>query len=372
MGPIGQKGMTQACSRLRTFVETFGRNQTEDLIANLQTSVLQLDLAGLSVPITVNDGGKTGNCYICNPVTGYIDYAIDETRNFVAKPLLQKALITLIRAVSPLMKATELDRAVHVNNWLFSTNPAPQIDRQTAIELRDNLTTHYPSHTIVLRSLNSYADSATMEALQAEGFRLVPSRQIYLFDGRRSQKLSRDLKAGQRLLGTTPHTLVQNTDFRPRDYARCAELYRLLYLEKYSLLNPQYSEAFIAEMHQNGLIQLEGLRADNGCLVAFGGRFEYEDTLTQPLIGYDTRRPQKEGLYRLITALAQKHAQKNNLLFNMSAGAASFKRNRQAKSAIEFSAVYNQHLPLRQRLAQKIIFKILLAIGVPLLKRFAL
>jgi hypothetical protein len=74
----------------------------------------------------------------------------------------------------------------------------------------------------------------------------------------------------------------------------------------------------------------------------------------------------------LITALAQEHAQKKGLLFNMSAGAAGFKRHRRAISAIEFSAVYNRHLPLRQRLAQTVIFKILLMIGIPLLKRFAL
>ncbi len=243
--------------------------------------------------------------------------------------------------------------------------------------MRESLTARFPDHAILLRSLNTYADGAALEALRAEGFQLVPSRQVYLFDGREPPRPSVDMKRDARLLRTTPPlTTVGNAAFTPHDYVRCAELYRLLYLQKYTPpLNPQYTAAFIAEMHRRGLIHLEGLRGKDGDLVAFGGRFQYGQTLTQPpLLGYDTGRPQKDGLYRLITAMAQHSATEQGLLFNMSAGgAAGFKRHRGAVPAIEYSALYVRHMPpLRHRLALRAVTGILSGIGVPLLQRFEL
>lgn len=364
--------MTKTSPNVAKFVDLFARHRVEELVANLTTKVERLDLDGMRVPLTVNGGGVPGNCYICDPVTGYIDYAIAETRNFSGYPLLKQMLIGLIHVTSPLVRATGLDRAVTVNNWLFSTNPAPQIDRLTIKTLRDNLTTRFPKHAIILRSLNTYCDADLLNTLMETGFQLVPSRQVYLFDGRNAPKLGRDLKNDMRLLKNAPYEHVTNDDIEPRDYARCAELYRLLYLEKYTPLNPQYSAAFIAEMHRRGLIELEGLRDNNGMLAAFGGRFQVGNTLTQPLLGYDTSRPQKDGLYRLISFMAQQCAQDRGLLFNMSAGAADFKRLRGAVPAIEYSAVYARHLPIRQWMALQVMAGVLSKIGVPLLKRFEL
>ena len=120
------------------------------------------------------------------------------------------------------------------------------------------------------------------------------------------------------------------------------------------------------------MLTLQGLRSATGELVAVGGRFQYAHTLTQPLLGYDTTRPQSEGLYRLITHIAQRDAKTEGLLFNMSAGAAGFKRNRCAVPAIEFSAVYTRHLSRKRRMAVRCVASILSGVGVPILKRYKL
>lgn len=364
--------MTDASASVAQFVDLFAQGRCTSLIANLSTRVEQLDLAGLHVPMTVNDGGMPGNCYICNPVTGYIDYAIEETRNFVSQPVLRQGLTGLIRGVTPLVRATGFDRAVHVNNWLFSTNPAMPVDRATAAAFRDTLTRRFPGHAIIFRSLNTLSDKAAIAAFHAEGYLLVPSRQVYLYDGRTPPKPGVDAKRDQRLLRRTPLELVPNTAFEPRDHARSAALYRMLYLEKYTPLNPHYTAEFIAEMQRRGLIELEGFRDAKGELVAFGGRFQIGHTLTQPLLGYDTDRPQAEGLYRLITALAQRTAVERKLLFNMSAGAAGFKRHRGAVPAIEYSAIYAGHLSQVRRAALRAVAGVLSRVGVPLMQRFAL
>ena len=364
--------MTEATPRLDAFVECFNRHPVEGLIRNLTTRVERLDVAGQAFPVTVNDESLTGNCYICDPVTGYIDYAVEETRNFATSPLLRKALIGIIQAASVVVRASGLDRAVHVNNWLFSTNPAPAITRSTASTLRDQLVARFADHAIILRSLNTYSDKSALCALLDEGFHLLPSRQIYLFDGRAPVRLSKDMKSDRALLRKTSLEEVSNDEFAPTDYAHCIRLYGQLYLEKYTLLNPQYTATYLAEAHQSDILQLQGLRDSDGTLVAVGGRFQYGHTLTQPLLGYDTTRPQEEGLYRLITAMAQRDAMAKGLLFNMSAGAAAFKRNRCAVPAIEYSAVYTRHLSLRRRIATRTVATVLSGVGVPLLKRYEL
>ncbi|MEO1285232.1 MAG: GNAT family N-acetyltransferase [Pseudomonadota bacterium] len=362
-----------APDKVKAFVECFSHTPVQVLIENLITQVEYAEIDGRAFPLTVNEVRAPGNCYICNPVTGYVDYALDETRNFAASPVLQRMVNGVIRAAAPLVRATGLDHVVHVNNWLFSTNPVPDLDGQVAAEIRDQLVAHYPNLAIVLRSLNTIADPVSIAACRAAGCRLLPSRQIYIFDPRaQPATMTKAMKQDRAKLRNTPYHLAENHTFSEPDYTRCAELYDLLYLQKYTHLNPQYSAEYIAQMHHRGLIELMGLRDDQGRLVAVTGLFENGNTLTQPIVGYDTTLPRGDGLYRMVMAMGQDRAIKRNLFFNMSAGAADFKRRRGALPAIEYSAVYTGHLSLRRRLATRWVEMLLRHIGVPLLQRFEL
>lgn len=94
--------------------------------------------------------------------------------------------------------------------------------------------------------------------------------------------------------------------------------------------------------------------------------------MTAPVVGYNTSLPQARGLYRMLMALAIGRARDRGMLFNMSAGAAGFKRNRGALPALEYSALYNRHLPARTRVAGSIVRHLLAKIGAPLLRTLEL
>ena len=369
---VGQVANSPAM--VERFVDVFTRHPVPALIENLATDLRAMQIAGRVYPVTLNTRGQRGNCYICNPVTAYIDYAIDETRNFAAHPALRQAVRGVIRAAAPLVRASGLDHQVQVNNWLFSTNPVPALDRAAAGALRDSLSQAYPDRALVLRSLNDRADADTIAALRAEGFCLLPARQVYLYDGKGDARPpSPDMRRDAAALARTSLRIVEKGDFVDTDYIRAAELYDMLYIRKYTPLNPRYTALYLHEMHRAGLISLRGLRdGADGALVAVTGFFENGRTLTQPLVGYDTARPQREGLYRMMMAMGQDRAQRGGLFFNMSAGAAGFKRHRQALPVIEYSAVFAGHLPRRQRLAIRAMESLLTRIGIPLLQRFEL
>jgi len=362
-------------AQVAAFVGLFQAAPQGTLIRNLTTQVDVLKLGARHFPITLNDAADGPTCYLCCPSAGYIAYAKEETRNFLAHRTLRRAILRLIDLAAPLMRASGLDTQVQVNNWLFSTNPVPQLSLRDAKTLRHQLSTAYPNRAIVLRSLNPLADRASMSALRGAGFRLLPARQVYISRAPTdpaTAKQSGHMRADRRLLRNTPYRHAPDASFEGADYARCVALYDMLYLDKYTPLNPQYTAAYIEQMHQSGLLRLEGLRDAAGVLVAVTGLFQNGRTLTQPIVGYDTGKPLRHGLYRMVMAMGQDDATANNLFFNMSAGAGSFKRRRQAMPVIEYTAVYVGHLPLRARMANRVIEGLLRGIGVPLLKGFKL
>ena len=357
---------------VRRFVGIFQSVPVPDLIRNLQTEVTSVDIAGRSFPLTLNDPSDAPNCYICRPSAAYIDYAIEETRHFEGAPFLRAAMTAGLKASKPLMTATGLDRQVQVNNWLLSTNPVPRLSPSDAVALRERLTTDYPDRAITMRSLNTVADMETITALGAAGFQMLPSRQIYIYDAKHPVPPTQNQKFDRSLIRKTPYRQVTSETFSDADFSRAEDLYNQLYLKKYTSLNPQYTSVFLRDMASAGLLKLIGLRAPTGQLDGVLGLFENGNTLTSPIVGYDTSIPQKTGLYRMLMTLAQDHAIANGKFFNISAGAARFKRLRGAIPAIEYMAVYAVHLPRKNRNAIRIAASLLTRIGIPLLRRYEL
>ncbi|RED60692.1 GNAT family N-acetyltransferase [Cohnella phaseoli] len=346
---------------------------SERFVRNVRTRLLVLDVDGIPLPITVNEK-EYDNSYVCSPYTHYVSYAKQELVLLGNRALIG-CLDALLSGVGCLLKRADFNRIVHVNNWLLSTNLSPELAESQWAAVLDKLLALFPGHAIAFRSLCPSLNKRTIDSLQSRGCILVPSRQIYLLrtgeTGFGSAKSRWLLKRDGALAAKGGYARAGPDDMADSDIPRIAELYRLLYLEKYSRHNPQFTERYLKEALHNGILELHGFRRD-GRLDAVLGFYFRGDAMTTPLFGYDTSLPQQLGLYRMLSARLIEIACERRVLLHESSGAAQFKRNRGAEAEIEYTAVQVGHLPLRRRVPWTALADLLTKIGVPLLRKYKL
>ena len=357
-------------------VESFARvhvgKPTSQFVANLSTRVELIGAGEHRVPVTVNFAERD-NAWVCSPYTAYCAYAIEELRRLMP-PLVSYPLAALCRAAGAALRHASIDQAVTINNWLLSTNLYPALGPGVLKEWIGEARERWPDHAIWFRSLNDAWTPDWLAALESEGAILLPSRQVYLYsDIARLARTQPNLKVDLKLLARTELQRCDDADIRAADYARIEQLYAMLYLQKYSQLNPAYRASFVAAWHRAGLLKLTGFRdRGSGVLQAIVGTFERAGVVTAPLVGYDTNLPKQLGLYRILMAAVLKYAADYTLRVNLSAGAAHFKRTRGGVPAIEYSAVLASHLPARRQRALRGLRWLTTHIGVPLMTRFKL
>lgn len=340
---------------------------TQPYVGNLTTTVELLREGSLTLPCTVNHG-EPENAWVCSPLATYGSYVIEEIDRTIPRPwsLPLKALCHGYRGV---LSAAAIDQTVTVNNWLLSTNLYPACDAAALARMIARLRERWPQHAIWFRSLNARHNQSWIDALRALGFDLLPSRQVYLYDDLENARHA-DLRRDLNLLKRTPLQPVR--EFGADDFARIEALYGLLYLDKYSRLNPHYRAAFMQRWHAQGLLDVWGLRDEAGVLQAALGTFRQGDTISAPIVGYNTALPQSLGLYRLLMARVFEMARRDGLKVNLSAGAAHFKRLRGGQPALEYSAVLSSHLPASRRFALSTLRGLTQYIGVPVMQRLEL
>ncbi|SFF40805.1 Acetyltransferase (GNAT) domain-containing protein [Paenibacillus algorifonticola] len=347
------------------------QNGVNLFIRNVSTELRLLQAGQTWLPMTVNEQ-EYDNSYVCSPYGTYIKYA-EEELYLLENPLLRFLCGSLLKAIAPLLRLAKIDRNVHVNNWLLSTNLYTEISADELEGVTQTLTESYPEHAIIYRSLNRRTNGALMEQLLRQGYVLVPSRQVYFFNGAVPLYLKKkNTKWDRKLLAQSTYRIVPHAELGEPDYERIAELYDLLYVGKYSALNPKFTAEYIRHCHQKGLLEMTGLCDEQGVLQGVMGCFIHGEVISVPLVGYNTALAQHNGLYRMLMHLAMQAAADRGQLLHLSSGAAEFKRVRGAEAEMEYSAVYIMHLSAGRRAVWRGLSKLLLTAGVPLMRKYKL
>lgn len=317
-------------------------------IRNVHNTQLMLAKVGdVIIPITATDF-HPDNTYTVSPYSHYVSYGgFEEVKHLENKPV--EALIKLImNPAAWYFRQAELDKVVFVNNYLLSTNLYPSISGEQISALSEALPQWFPDRVIIFRSVDQRKNPHIIEALKRKNYEMVLSRQVWYMDPAEAAR-TRQYKEDVRVLRKHGYEVVNGKDLSDDDLHRAMHLYNLLYLEKYSYYNPQFTFEFLKLARDKGALHLRALKRD-GKMNAVMGFFIRNGAMTQPLFGYDTSLPQDEGLYRLLTLITLQEGLQRNLLVHASGGVGKFKKIRGGRSVIEYNAVFAKHLPAwRQR-----------------------
>ncbi len=303
-----------------------------NLKARLEVAQLGEDWLPLVVPQI-----WSGNSYLCSPLNQYLGYS---------REVWQKSGWRGSGCLEWLQKLwSHLDQVVLVNNWLLSTNLYPAWQPLEA--LHQHLLESYPERAIVFRSLDDHCNGPWIDNLLRLGYRKIFSRLVFYKDvSKETPWQMRDTQNDLKLARRSLLTWRPACEWSEPDWQRAAELYHLLYIRKYTPLNPQFSRLYLSHFEQH-LGWLRGLfQADT--MVGVIGSVQRRTIMTTPVLGYDTALSPKLGLYRLLTLRLAESARRRGYLLHESAGVGRFKRLRGAEAVPEFMLVYHSHLKARK------------------------
>jgi len=355
-----------------SWLELLISQPTERLVSNVRTSWALLRTGDIALPTTINDT-EYDNSYVASPYTGCVLYPRSELEKLDGHPLVVAAIRVLLFGMQGPLRAARVNRVVCVNNWLLSTNLYPVWCGASVSEITRLLVERHPTHALAFRSLNETTNPELLRRLAESGYLLAPSRQVYFFDGAAGDYMRRpNVRWDQSLLSKPPYRVVPHEELTSGDAARMEYLYRLLYIDKYSPHNPQFTAEMLDECRSRRLLEFRGLRGDDGRLDGIVGWFERNGVLTVPIVGYDTSLPQRLGLYRRLMALVLRETAERKLLLNLSSGAAEFKRLRGGVPCLEYTAVYCRHLSAPRRAVWHTLAWLLRNVGAPILRKYKL
>lgn len=335
--------------RAARYVMPLIRDGPTAYIDNADVRMMALTVDSAVLPFVISDE-KPGNADVCSPYSHYVRYTLEEMEKRQNRAAHRVYRPLLLSAAYPL-RAFHLDKVVYVNNWLLATNPAPELSATQIGEVTDYLSRRYPDHAIVIRCVNESIHPGFADALRGSRYRMVASRKVYLLDPSSQAHADHDnVKRDERLMRRTGYDVVDSKDFTDADIARVTELYRRLYLNKHSRLNPQFNERFFSLTLKASILSCRAMKR-NGQIDAFAAYYRQGEVLTGTAVGYDLGLPVKLGLYRLAMGMLIAEARASGQRVNLSAGAGAFKVLRGAWPNVELEAVYDRHLPYHRRLA---------------------
>jgi hypothetical protein len=329
---------------IRTYFFNMFKIGPTDYIHNISSSLTILKINDKFIPISINDKEYL-NSYVTS-IFSYLPYAQEEMLRH-KQNLLYYLTRPLFFFLSLWFKRSKINKIVTVNNYLLSTNLYDDFTEQEIYSLHQYLIENFPDHSILFRSLNNTLEKKLIHTLKKIKYSLITSRSIYFFHPDNYDSIANKKRwinrKDEKLLMQKDITLISHNQFSKADIPIIKKLYDMLYLEKYSSFNPQFSIQFFENALKNNAFILQGIRYQ-GKLVGIIGYFEQCNVIATPIVGYDTTLPHKLGLYRMLTSLVIQHSLQTKKIFHMSSGVGHFKRQRGAVQEFENMGIYSNHL----------------------------
>lgn len=352
------------------------RDGSTPYVANAPAVLHVVSVGDALVPVTTPLARDVPDrSYVVSPHAHFASYSAEELHK-LGNPPAEALLRGLIGGIGAGLRAGGVERVAFVNNYLLSTNLWPRLAPRDVLDLRDAVVEAFPDHAVAFRSVDAATNPGLVGALRAGGARFVPARQVWIQEPDAAAGLRRVRKDLRRLAGHR----WRPVPVAPSDAPRVAALYRMLYLDRHSRLNPQFTVRFFERAIAGRWFTFRGFARDGdpangldavlGYVVRTGA--DGRGTMTQSIFGFDTALPTSLGLYSLLSTQVLIDARERCLRIHRSAGVGAFKAARGAVAVSEFMAVSDRHLSPRRRAPWALLEAAGTHVGLPLLRRYGL
>jgi len=332
----------------RSFLVPIIESGTQAFIKNLETELYLLIIDDQVIPITVNQK-EYNNAYVVSNYFAIKYWKEQLATKGVVKKMIQKPLANLAGSI---MKGMKINKLILVNNWLFPTNIHPILTRAQVEEITQFLKDRFGDHLITFRGLNIHHHQDLLARLKRTRYRLMKTRTVHIYDPDNREnlpsKVLRSHRRDERLIASCGYEVIRTQDLTKEDISRMLELYKGVYLDKYTSYSPQYCEKYLAHILDKKLMNFVGLRKD-GKIDGIFGCFKIGKEMIVPFFGYEKSEEMSAKMYRMLATLIVKEAEAQNLVLNNSSGASGPKKNRGHTPALEYTAIFDDHLPTYRR-----------------------
>jgi hypothetical protein len=318
-------------------------------IQNVETKLYLLKVNSHIIPLTVNHK-EYNNSYL---TSNYFVVKHWEEQLNKQKSSLQTLKKSLIKGLGGLLKAVKINKIVIINNWLLTTNIYPTLTEEEWQAVTEFLTVKFPDHALIFRSLNDYKCQELKQKLDKQRYRLLFSRQVYIYDPQQKEALSPKQRYHHRrdrkLASTEGYEIFHYKQIDSQESERLLKLYSSIYHVQHTQYSPQYTARYLQEAIEGQFLHLIGIKKDDTVQGVIGFH-QRGGTLITPFFGYDQKFGAANHLYRMLTMVAIDEAETRGVHLNDGSGGEETKSYRGLKPFPEYVALYDRHLPIYRRL----------------------
>jgi hypothetical protein len=351
------------------YLKTLIQNGIPHFVENISAEVNILKIDSHFFPLLITSGNYH-NSYVCSPYGHYISLGLESLQRI--KTGWQKKIVEYgLKSLGSIIKTGRINPAVYINHSLFSTDLHPNDLTKAQIRCAIHfLQQHFPSHSIIFRSINAKTCPDLKKNLKSCGFKFIASRQIYLTDMKNQELFqTRIIKSDLRLWDKKEYEVVSQNEFSDEDEQRILALCHALSIENHSTCNPKPTSHCLDLLKKLPSFQLKALKK-SGVIDGVAGYHIKDNILHCSFFGYDKNHPNSTLIYRLLSTMLLLEASKNGKVFHQSAGASFYKTIRRASQFQEYQAVHIKHLPLRTQLTWRLLKTVINTFAIPFMKKY--
>ena len=150
------------------YISGVARAGVASMISNVATELMLLQSDKHTLPVTI-DNGEVGGSYVCRPHSAYALYAREEL-DLVDIGMARWPALALIAFFDRVLRWAKINRVVHLDNWMLSTNLHGDWHGGDLEQIRRLLIERYPEHVLAIRSLDEWSSPLLLQVVRNEGW----------------------------------------------------------------------------------------------------------------------------------------------------------------------------------------------------------